>query len=121
MPCAATHRIINFTATASYLASRPPEQQQGIAHPIVGGTASALLASLPDAIEPAIHPHHRQFFHGFAFACMVGYGLHRAYQWNPETDGQKLLRVGALVVGSAYLLHLAADLFTARSIPVLGK
>lgn len=95
MPCGTTHRFINFTATASYLASRPEDQQKGLAHPLVGGTASALLASLPDAIEPAIHPHHRQFFHSIAFA--------------------------ALLVGSAYLLHLAADLFSARSLHVLGR
>ena len=62
MPCAATHRIVNFTATAAYLASRPKKQQNGIAHPLVGATATTVLASLPDAIEPAIHPHHRQFF-----------------------------------------------------------
>lgn len=121
MPCGTTHRAINFAATASYLAGRPVEQQKGIAHPIVGGVASALLASLPDAIEPAIHPHHRQFFHSLAFAGLVSYGLHRTYHWKPETDGQDLLRLVTLLVGSAYLLHLAVDLFTARSIPVLGK
>lgn len=121
MPCGTAHRIINFAATAGYLASRPADQQTGIAHPLVGGTASALLASLPDVIEPAIHPHHRQFFHSVAFAGLIVYGLHRAYHWKPETDGQKLLRIATLLLGSAYLLHLAADLFTARSIPVLGK
>ena len=121
MPCGTTHSIINFTATASYLASWPEEQQKGLAHPFVGGTASALFASLPDTIEPAVHPHHRQFFHSVAFAGLIGYGLHRAYDWKPETDGQELLRIATLLVGSAYLLHLAADLFTARSIPVLGK
>jgi len=121
MPCGTTHRLINFIATAGYLASRPEEQQKGIAHPLVAGTASALLASLPDAIEPAIHPHHRQFFHSVAFAGLVGYGLYRAYHWKPETDGQKVQRSAVLLVGSAYLLHLAADLFTPRSIPVLGR
>lgn len=121
MPCGTTHSLINFAATASYLASRPEDQQKGIANPLVGGTASALLASLPDAIEPAIHPHHRQFFHSVAFAGLVGYGLHRAYHWKPDTNGQELLRIAALFVGSAYLLHLAADLFTARSLPVLGR
>lgn len=121
MPCGTTHRFINFIATASYLASRPEDQQKGLAHPLVGGTVSALLASLPDVIEPAIHPHHRQFFHSVAFAGLVGYGLHRAYHSKPDTDGQELLRIAALFVGSAYLLHLAADLFTARSIPILGR
>lgn len=121
MPCGATHRLINFAATAGYLATLPEDHQKGIAHPLAGGAASALLASLPDAIEPAVHPHHRQFFHSLAFAGMVGYGLHRAYHWKPESDGQELLRAAALLVGSAYLLHLAADFFTARSIPVLGR
>ena len=120
MPCGTTHRLINFAATASYLASRPEDQQKGLAHPLFGGIVSALLASLPDAIEPAIHPHHRQFFHSIVFAGLVGYGLHRAYHWKPETDGQNLLRGATLLVGSAYLLHLAADSFTARSIPILG-
>src|SRR5438552_818681 len=57
MPSAQAHRAINFTVTAAYLASRPREHQNGIAHPLVGAAATALLASLPDAIEPAIHPH----------------------------------------------------------------
>ncbi len=121
MPCAATHRLINFTATAGYLASRPKEEQHGIAHPLVGATATTLLASLPDAIEPPIHPHHRQFFHSLAFAGMVGYGVYEAYHWQPESSEQKWLRIVALVCGSAYLLHLAADLMTARSLPLLGK
>lgn len=121
MPCGTTHRLVNFTATATYLASQPEDQQKGLAHPLVGGTASALLASLPDVIEPAIHPHHRHFFHSIAFAGLVGYGLHRAYQWKPDTAWQELLRNTTLIVGSAYLLHLAADFLTARSLPVLGK
>jgi membrane-bound metal-dependent hydrolase YbcI (DUF457 family) len=121
MPCAATHRIVNFTATAAYLASRPKEQQNGIAHPLVGATATTVLASLPDAIEPAIHPHHRQFFHSVAFAGMVGYGVYKAYHWQTETPEQKWLRLALIVCGSAYLLHLAADFTTARSLPLLGK
>lgn len=121
MPCAPTHRLINFTATAAYLASRPQEEQRGIAHPLVGGTVSALLARLPDLVEPAIHPHHRQFFHSIVFAGIVGYGLHRAYHWKPEIPWQELLRAAVLLGGSAYLLHLAADLLTARSLPLFGK
>jgi len=121
MPCAATHRLINFTATAGYLATRPKERQRGIGHPLVGATATALLASLPDAIEPAIHPHHRQFFHSIAFAGAVGYGVYKAYHWQPETPLREVMRIAALVCGSAYLLHLAADFMTARSLPFLGK
>jgi membrane-bound metal-dependent hydrolase YbcI (DUF457 family) len=121
MPCAATHRLINFTVTAGYLAHRPKEDQRGIAHPLVGATATTLLASLPDIFEPAIHPHHRQFLHSLAFAGMVGYGIYHAYKWTPATPLQELLRVAALVCGSAYLLHLAADFMTSRSLPVIGR
>lgn len=121
MPCAATHRIVNFTATFSYLASRRREEQQGMAHPLVGAIATTLLASIPDTIEPAIHPQHRQFFHSVAIAGMVGYSAFKAYHWQPETTEQKWLRIAVLVLSSAYLLHLAADLMTARSLPLLGK
>lgn len=121
MPCADTHRVVNFTATAAFLASRPKEKQNGIAHPLVGATATAVLASPPDFVEPAIHPHHWQFFHSIAFAGLLGYGIHKMYHWQPETPQQKWLRVAALLCGSAYLLHLAADFTTARSLPLLGK
>lgn len=121
MPCAATHRVINFTATAAFLASRPEEEQRGIAHPLVGATATTLLASLPDMVEPAIHPHHRQFFHSILFAGALGYGVYKAYQWQPETVTEEWLRIAALVCGAAYLLHLAADFTTARSLPLIGK
>jgi inner membrane protein len=121
MPCAPTHRLINFTVTAAYLACRPTEQQNGIAHPLVGASATALLASLPDAIEPPLHPNHRQFFHSITFACIVGLGVYRAYHWQTETAHEGLLRTAVLVCGSAYLLHLLADVGTARSLPLLGK
>ena len=55
------------------------------------------------------------------FAGMVGYGVYKAYHWQPETPEQKWLRIAALVCGSAYLLHLAADFMTARSLPLVGK
>jgi len=121
MPCANTHRVVNFATAFAYLASRPLDQQNGIAHPLVGASACALLASLPDAIEPAIHPNHRQFFHSIAFASLIGYGVYKAYQWQTQTTQERILRGAALIFGSAYLLHLMADFGTAKSLPLLGK
>ena len=120
MPCAATHQIVNFTATAAFLASRPAEDQCGFAHPLLGGTATALLGSLPDIVEPAIHPHHRQFFHSLTFAGALGYGVYKAYEWEPKTQTEECLRIAALVFGAAYLMHLAADFTTSRSLPLIG-
>lgn len=120
MPNAATHRTVNFVVAAAYLASRPDDRQTGFAHPIIGATATATLASLPDLVEPAIHPNHRQFFHSVTFAALLAYGLYRVYKWQPENSADEFLKSGVLVAGSAYLLQLAADFLTAKSLPLVG-
>lgn len=43
--------------------------------PIVGAGLAVLLTNLPDQMEPATHPNHRQFFHSVACAA---YGVHLA-------------------------------------------
>jgi hypothetical protein len=91
VPCGTIRRRINFSATASPLASRPENQQKGIAHPLVGGAAWAILARLPAVIEPAIHPHHRQFLHRVAFAGLVDCGLHRAYPLAEENTPTRVI------------------------------
>ncbi|MDI1301000.1 MAG: metal-dependent hydrolase [bacterium] len=99
------------------------EQARGVntATPYVGTGLAAFMGSLPDLMEPAHHPHHRQFFHGVTFAVGLGYGLYRLYRWTPEEDWERLLRFVGLVAGGAYLTHLAMDATTAHSIPLLGK
>lgn len=123
MPCAATHRLINFSATAVFLAAYESNLgQRSLPHPIVGASLSATLATLPDVLEPALkNPNHRQFFHSVVFAVIVGWGVYDAYNWQPETLFEELLRIALLAAGSAYLLHLAADALTARSLPLIGK
>jgi inner membrane protein len=120
MACAAEHATFNFfavmTATAAvrHHNGRPVEGSA-----LAMGTAAALLPSLPDVLEPAIHPNHRRFFHSVTFAIAVGYGLHRAYNWEAQEPWEKLARVAALVAGAAYLAHLARDAFTAKSLPLI--
>lgn len=118
MACAAEHAAFNFVAVLTATAA----VQHHNGRPVEGsalamGTAAALLPSLPDVLEPAIHPNHRRFFHSIAFAMAVGYGLHRAYKWDAQEPWEKLARVAALVAGAAYLAHLARDAFTAKSLP----
>ena len=36
--------------------------------------------TLPDLLEPALHPNHRQFFHGVLFAAGVSIALYKLYQ-----------------------------------------
>lgn len=122
MPCAPTHRLINVVvAGAGLVALHEHGKGERLPDPVVGATLSGCFASLPDLLEPATNPHHRQALHSLAFAGLLGYGVYRLYEWHPETPGEELLRTLGLMAGAAYLLHLAADFCTKRSLPVIGK
>lgn len=84
------------------------------------GTSTA-FAKLPDLIEPAIHPHHRQFFHSIVFLAMIGYGLKKGYDWQPDDQTGRILRFLTLCAGTGYISHLVLDGCTPRSLPLFGK
>jgi inner membrane protein len=118
--CAAEHATFNFLSVMA--ASAAVQHQEG--RPIDGsamamGAAAACLPSLPDFLEPALHPNHRQFFHSVTFAAGIAYVMHRVYQWEAQEPLEKFARLAMLVGGSAYLAHLARDAFTAKSLPVI--
>lgn len=89
-------------------------------HPVVAACIAGGCGTLPDLIEPATSPHHRQFFHGVMFAAVVGVALCRTYQWQPDTDAGRITRHVLLFAGAAYLIHLAMDSTTPRSLPLIG-
>ena len=120
MACAIEHAQFNFLSVACACAIvRDREGQPADATPFVMGAAAACLPSLPDVLEPAMHPNHRKFFHSVAVFVGFGYGLHRLYKWETDDDWQRLLRVVGLVAGAAYLAHLTRDAFTAKSLPLI--
>lgn len=123
MPSASTHQLINFgVITAFLIAHERKPGEPPLPHPVVAAPLSALLATLPDIIEPALkNPNHRQFFHSVLFAAILGWGTYKIYQWKPETQLEEILRCVLLIGGTAYLLHLVADAFTKRSLPLIGK
>jgi len=85
-------------------------------------TASVLaysLGTLPDLLEPATNPNHRQFFHSLAFLGLVGTGMYKLYQWETEDEMDKLIRFALLVGGGAYVMHLLMDLSTPKGLPVV--
>lgn len=90
-------------------------------NPLIAMGTSSAFAKLPDLIEPAINPHHRQFFHSIAFLAMVGCGLKKVYDWQPEDQAGRFLRYFTLCAGAGYISHLVLDGFTPRSLPLLGK
>ena len=90
--------------------------------PLADAWLAGKLGSLPDLLEPATSPRHRQFFHSAAFAAALGYGGYRLYQWKPESVEGKLLKWILLIAVGTYLTHLAMDLLFSRSgLPVVGK
>lgn len=97
-------------------------QRQGEdVNPLLAPIASTVFSRLPDWIEPATNPHHRQFFHSISFLVMLGYGLKKAYDWKPEDKRGQFLRFLTLCAGAGYISHLVLDGLTPRSLPLLGK
>jgi inner membrane protein len=89
--------------------------------PLASASLAACFGCLPDKIEPALHPNHRQFFHSFAFGALVIYAGKKVYDWQPEDDFGKAARYVALVGIAAYGVHLAMDALTKKSLPLVGK
>lgn len=116
------HQVLNFTVTlAGLLAMKDKPGLRPLPHPLVAAPLSAALASLPDLLEPAVTPHHRQAFHSVTLGLTVGAATYKAYKWEPQTPGQEILRALALIAGSAYLLHLVGDMMTPKGLPLIGR
>lgn len=116
-----THRLVAGVAVGLYVADRESKAGQSTPMPLVSGLAASLLTNLPDILEPATTPNHRAFFHSIAFAGLIVGGLHKTYQWQPESDLERFFKALALLAGSAYLIHLAMDLTTKKGLPLLGR
>lgn len=118
---AAAHQWTAGAAIGLFMANREKQEGEATLAPAAGAVLGAVLTKLPDLLEPATSPQHRQFFHSLAFAAALGYGLCKLHDWEPEDELGKLARWVGLVGGSAYLVHLALDFTTAKSLPLVGK
>ncbi len=121
MPNRSAHSVIGGVAVGLGIAYADSRNKTLTLKPVAGGVIAALSSSLPDMLEPAIHPHHRQFFHSLAFGTLLGYGAYKLYKWEPTEEAHKIARYLLLIILSAYLLHLLMDSFTSKSIPLIGK
>lgn len=84
---------------------------------VVGAAfVGAVVASVPDVLEPAMHPNHRGSFHSLAALAVLAYAGLNTPQ-NPRlTQDQKL---GAILASLAYISHLLLDGLTPKSLPVI--
>lgn len=119
---AAAHAVIGGAASAAVvLAIKAHYPHARLPHPAFAGVVGAIAACLPDFLEPATHPGHRQLCHSVAFAAFIVVTQKAVYEWRPETRTQEVLRDLILSIGLGYLSHLAADATTATGVPLLGR
>lgn len=119
MPNAAAHRL--FAGIAVYAVSAYAENQKGknTHKPIVHGALASACGTLPDILEPASHPNHRQFFHSLAFAGLIGSSMYKIWNWETKDEFDGLLKTVGLIAGGSYLIHLLMDSTTPKSLPLI--
>ncbi len=118
---AAAHQWAAALTAGFVLHANERTRGQVTAWPIAGAGLAAAATNLPDILEPAVNPHHRQFFHSLAFGGLLIAGGKALYDWQPETDEGRFWRKAGLIGLGAYLCHLALDATTPRSLPLLGR
>jgi inner membrane protein len=74
------NRVMAAVCVGGAVASDWKEDDHWAKHPLVAAATAAGCGTLPDVLEPALHPNHRQFFYSFLFAIDVGFVLYKLYQ-----------------------------------------
>jgi len=92
-----------------------PLELQDIAMLSIQVCVGSVGGLIPDKIEPAIHPHHRKFFHSVAMILLIGGGLY--YLWKTDKVPEWVKWTGT-ALGTAYGLHLLIDGFTPAGLPI---
>lgn len=90
-------------------------------HPVIASATGWACGTLPDVLEPATSPNHRQLLHSVLFAGILIYCVKRLLDWKPQTNEEKALKYASLLVGGAYGVHLVMDAMTSKSLPLIGK
>lgn len=90
-----------------------------LANPATGALIGKTAGRIPDILEPAHSPNHRKFFHSWACAGLIAYGMKTTYEWQPEDDLDKVLKWALLVAVAACVSHLVLDSLTKRSLPIV--
>jgi len=86
MPNAAAHRFGAALVVGSISAHAGQQTGQATTKPLVHAAMAAVCGTLPDVLEPALHPNHRQFYHSLGFAALLGYGTYKLYKWQPYDE-----------------------------------
>ena len=72
---------ISAFAMVAFIKQQNPAAR--LPYPGFAALVAALASGLPDVLEPATSPHHRQFCHSAAFAALITAGMKKLYDWVP--------------------------------------
>lgn len=98
------------------------KQKNDVSHqPPFAGLVGAVGGRLPDLLEPATNPNHRQFFHSILVLGTICVSMYEIYQWSPESNLEKFIRGFLLKLFGAYGSHLLLDMRTPKGLPLVGK
>jgi membrane-bound metal-dependent hydrolase YbcI (DUF457 family) len=119
MPCHDAHTSGGLLAglAASFMDQNPPEERLLLGSLLTGSAVAA--SKLPDVLEPAIHSHHRKFFHSFVVLFGAAAAAVWLWHWRPETAEARRWRAVMLGALIGYSSHLGMDAMTPRCLPLV--
>ena len=82
-----------------------------------GAGVGAACGVLPDLLEPAEHPDHRDLFHSITTGTAIVYGMYKANNSNLSEDDKTLINIA----GGGYLSHLLLDSETPNGLPIISN
>lgn len=114
-----THMIVGgMSSLGTYLLIKHAlNEEPTLLGALFSAAGGALVANLPDHLEPAVSGTHRGFFHSSTLIVGSSYLLYRYFKdGRVESNGLKTI-LGVLLAG--YGSHLTLDSFTPRSLPLI--
>lgn len=86
-----------------------------IAEFLGSGAVGALAAMIPDVLEPATNPNHREFFHSYTLLITT---LATELNILDKVQANYLLKLLSLAAAGGYSSHLLVDSCTPKGLPV---
>lgn len=117
MPGSNTHFSLGAVASALCytVECERKNQNYNLGEVLTAAVGGGISGVMPDKIEPATNPHHREFFHSALFAAGLGKGATEIDRLD-LTEKQKAM---AKSLSAGYLSHLAADSTTPKGLPLV--
>ncbi len=112
------HEVIGAIVGGAVANLNKGEANKAVINVVTGAVVGKYVARLPDILEPAAHPNHRNFFHSWLFLGTLGAGMYELWKWEPEETHEKIFKWGLLIAGSAYASHLLRDSLTPKGLPI---